>query len=138
MEQAIVDMTFNCQKHYFLSMQTISRACFMALDASINDAFKVLNNPSICGWHAGMRVQDILDQLSNIQGQPTPTVLEINAATFRGQYSAADAPEVPFWRIKDCAKVALLGRNPYMDGQLINNMIRLLLTNGLNDRPFKE
>ncbi len=55
-EQATVDTTFNRQKHYFLSMQNIEHACFMALDASINDAFKVSNNPSISRWHAGMRV----------------------------------------------------------------------------------
>jgi hypothetical protein len=43
-----------------------------------------------------------------------------------------------FWHIKDCAKVALLGCNPYMDWQLINSAIRLLLTTGLYIRPFEE
>jgi hypothetical protein len=112
MEQASVNTTFNNQKHYFLSMQNIKPACFTALDASIKDAFKVSNNPSIWGWHAGMRVQDILNRLSSIYGQPTLAVLEINDATFRGQYSAANAPEELFWHIEDCAEVALLGQNP--------------------------
>jgi hypothetical protein len=51
-------------------MQNIERVCFMALDASINNAFKVSNNPSIHGWHAGMRVRVVLDQLSSIYGRP--------------------------------------------------------------------
>jgi hypothetical protein len=46
-EQATFNTGFNCQKHYFLSMQNIDPACFTAPDASINDAFKVSNNPSI-------------------------------------------------------------------------------------------
>jgi hypothetical protein len=40
MEQATIDTTFNRQKHFFLLMQNIKHACFRALDASINDAFK--------------------------------------------------------------------------------------------------
>jgi len=72
MEQVSIDTLFNRCKHYFLSMQNIERACFTALDSSINDAFKVSNNPTVHGWHAGMRVIDILDQLSLIYGQPTP------------------------------------------------------------------
>jgi hypothetical protein len=53
-EQASIKSLFNQRKHYFLSMQNIKRACFMALDASINNAFKVSNNPNVRGWHAGM------------------------------------------------------------------------------------
>jgi hypothetical protein len=55
-KQANVNTTFNHQKHYFLSMQNMEHACFTALNASINDAFKVSNNPSICGWRTGMQV----------------------------------------------------------------------------------
>ena len=40
-EQATIDSTFAHRKHYFLSMQNIERACFMALDSSINYAFKL-------------------------------------------------------------------------------------------------
>jgi hypothetical protein len=46
-EQASVDTAFLQQKHYFLSLQNIKRACFNALDLSINDAFKVPNDPAI-------------------------------------------------------------------------------------------
>jgi hypothetical protein len=67
-----------------------------------------------------------------------PAMLEINDATFCGQYLAANAPEVLFWRIESCAKVAPLGHNPYTDRQLINNTIRLLLNTGLYVRLFEE
>ena len=39
-EQATINSTFARRKHYFLSMQNIERACFTALDSSVNDAFK--------------------------------------------------------------------------------------------------
>jgi hypothetical protein len=81
-EQASINMQFTCAKHFYLSMHNIERACFTALDASINDAFKVLNDPTIQGWHASMHIIDILDQLSTIYGQPTPAVLETNDAVF--------------------------------------------------------
>jgi hypothetical protein len=82
MEQASIDTCFACAKQYYLSMRNIKRACFTALDASINDAFKVSNDPIIQGWHAGTQVIDILDQLSTIYGQPTPAVLKTNDAFF--------------------------------------------------------
>ncbi len=59
-------------------MQNIERACFTALDSSVNNAFKVSNDPTIRGWHTGMRVIDILDQLSATYMQPTPSALEAN------------------------------------------------------------
>jgi hypothetical protein len=46
-KQATIDMRFAFQKHYFLSLQNIKRVCFTALNASINDAFKVSTNPTI-------------------------------------------------------------------------------------------
>jgi hypothetical protein len=137
-EQASIDTLFNRRKHYFLSMQNIERACFTALDSSINDAFKVSNDPTVQGWHAGMRVIDILDQLSLIYGQPTPAALEANDHIFRSPTSAADAPKVLFRRIEECAEKALLGQNPYTDKQLITNTIRLLLTTGLYIRAFED
>jgi hypothetical protein len=137
-EQASIDTSFNRRKHYFLSMQNIERACFTALDSSINDAFKVSNDPTVQGWHAGMRVIDILDHLSLMYGQPTPTALEANDHIFRSPTSAADAPEVLFRRIEECAETALLGQNPYTVKQVITNTIRLLLTTGLYIRAFED
>jgi hypothetical protein len=83
-------------------------------------------------------VTHILDQLSQIYGQPTPAALELNDVAFWSQYSAANAPKVLFRRIENCAEIAILGNNPYTDCQLINNAIHLLLTTGLYIRPFEE
>jgi hypothetical protein len=83
MEQASIDSLFNQRKTYFLSMQSIERTCFTSLNSLVNDAFKVSNNPTIRGWHAGMRVIDILDQLSVTYGQPTPSALEANDHIFQ-------------------------------------------------------
>jgi hypothetical protein len=117
-EQPSIDTRFARAKHYLLSMRNIERVCFTALNASVNDAFKVSNDPTIQGLHAGMQVIDILDQLSTIYGQPTPAVLEMNNTVFRSLYLVANAPEVLFCRIEECAEMALLGRNPDMDCQL--------------------
>jgi hypothetical protein len=137
-EQASIKSLFNQCKHYFLLMQNIERACFTALNASINNAFKVSNDPNIWGWHARMQVFDILNQLSVTYSQPTPAVLEANDHIFHSPTLAADAPEVLFCRIEECAKKALLGQNPYTKNQLIANKIRLLLTTGLYVRAFKD
>ena len=85
-----------------------------------------------------MSVQDILDQLLSIYGQPTPAAMEINDTAFRGVYSAADAPKLLFRRIEDCAEIATFGHNPYTDRQLLQNAICLLLTTGLYVRAFEE
>ena len=85
-----------------------------------------------------MRVIAILDQLSLIYGQPTPVVLEANDHIFQSPTSAANAPEVLFRRIEECAEKALLSQNPYTDKQLITNTIHLLLTTGLNIRVFED
>jgi hypothetical protein len=85
-----------------------------------------------------MQVLDILDQLSATYGQPTPAVLEANNHIFCSPTLAANAPQVLFRHIKECAKKALLGQNPYIDKQLITNTIRLLLTTGLYVCAFEE
>jgi hypothetical protein len=137
-EQGTADAAFICQKHYYQSMQNIERACFTTLDSSIDDAFKIFNDPAIVVWHAGRNVREILDQLSLIYGQLTPATLELNDVAFQSQYLAADAPELLFRHIENCAKIAIFGQNPYTDWQLIDNAIRLLLTTGLYQRPFEE
>jgi hypothetical protein len=63
-------------------MRNIKRACFAALDASINDAFKVSNDPTIQEWHAGMSVIFILNQLSELYSQPTRAILEMKDTVF--------------------------------------------------------
>jgi hypothetical protein len=81
-EQATIDMTFNCRKHYFLLMRNIEHMCFTKLYSSINDAYKVSNDPTILGWHARMSVMFILNQLSKLYSQPTLAVLEMNDTVF--------------------------------------------------------
>jgi hypothetical protein len=137
-EQASIDSLFSRRKAFFLSMQNIKRACFMTLDSLVNNAFKVSNNPTVQGWHEGMRVIDILDQLSGTYGQPTPSALEANDHIFQSPMSAADPPKVPFHRIEKCAKTVLLGTNLYTNKQLIMNTIHLLLTTGLYIRAFED
>jgi hypothetical protein len=140
MEQATIEMRFTCKKPYFLSMQNIEKVCFTALNTSVNDAFKVSNNPTIQGWHAGMYAMDILNQPSMIYGQPTlaPSILETNNTIFCSPYSATDTPKVLFRCIEECAEMALLVCNPYLDRQLMTNTIHLLLTTGLYIWPFEE
>jgi hypothetical protein len=62
----------------------------------------------------------------------------MNDTVFCSPYLAADAPEVLFRRVEECAKTALLGNNPYTDCQLVTNTIHLLLTTGLNTKLFKD
>ncbi len=137
-EQAYIDMRFARAKHYILLMHNIKRAYFTALNASINDAFKVSNDATIQDWHAGMQVINILDQLNTIYGQPTPAVLKTNNTVFCSPYLTANAPEVHFRRIKECAKMALLSRNLYTDCQPVTNAIHLLLMTGLYNQPSKD
>ena len=137
-EQATVDTVFARRKHYFLSMQNIERACFTALDTSVNDAFKLSTVAGVRGWHAGMTTMVILNQLSTTYGKPTSAALDANDTIFRGPYSAADAPETLFRRMEDCAEVATLGDNPYTDKQLVLATVRHLLTTGLYTRAFEE
>jgi hypothetical protein len=105
---------------------------------SINEAFQVSNVLGVAGWPAGMEIRTMLDQLSSTFGVPTPAALEMNDNEFRQPYSPADAPEVLFCRIENCAEVAIIGGNPYTDRQIVMNTVRLLLTTGIYTRMFEE
>jgi hypothetical protein len=131
MEEASVNTTSAREKHYFLLLQNIKRVCFNTLDLSVNDPFKVSNEPTIQGWHMGMTTWMILDQLSTSYGQPTPAATELNNTTFCGQYSATNAPEVLFRCIENCTEIVIMSNNPYTNCQLINNAVHLLLMTGL-------
>jgi hypothetical protein len=138
MEQATINTTFTHCKHCFLSMRNIEHACFTTLDLSINNKFKVSDDPAIQGWHARISCIFILDQLLELYCHPTQAILEQNDKVFCSPYLAANAPKFLFLRIKDCAEIALLGQDLYTCCQLINNAIRLLLTTGLYLYPFEE
>lgn len=137
-EQATIDAAFARGKHYFQSYTNISRVVYAALRTNINEAFQVSNLAGVTGWPASMEIREMLDQLSSTYGLPTPAALELNDNEFRRPYSAADAPEVLFRRIENCAEVAIIGGNPYTDRQIVMNTIRLLLTTGLYIRMFEE
>ncbi len=77
-EQATINLTFTRRKNYYMLMINIKQACFTAVDACINNNFKVSNDPTIQGWHTGMTVMSILNQLSDQYGKPTPVALEGN------------------------------------------------------------
>ena len=111
-EQATIDAAFVSQMHYFQSLQHIKHACFIVLDASIDDAFNVSNIPTIAGWPAGMETRVILDQLSQTYGQPTSAALELNCIAFHSPYSAVNAPEVLFRCIEIALRSRLWGRTP--------------------------
>jgi hypothetical protein len=70
-EQASIDTAFAHERHYYQLLINIKRACFIALNTNIDDAFKVSDIPTIMGWHAGMETRDILDQLSQTYGLST-------------------------------------------------------------------
>jgi hypothetical protein len=74
-EQATIDTTFARCKHDYQSLLNIKRACFTALDASINIVFQVSNDPTVQGWHAGMSTLVIIDQLVELYGHPTLAIL---------------------------------------------------------------
>ncbi len=137
-EQATIDATFAREKHYFNSWVNINRVLYAALRTSVNEAFQVSNVPGVAGWPAGMDIRVMLDQLSSTYCLPTPAALEMNDNEFRRPYSPADAPEVLFRRIKNCAEIAIIGGNPYTDRQIVMNTIRLLLTTGIYTRMFEE
>jgi hypothetical protein len=136
-EQATINTRFKRLKHYFMLMQNIEHACFTALNAIVNDAFKVSNMVNGCGWHAGMRVIYILDQLNNTYGKPTSSALEVNDNIFRSPYLTADVLQALFHPIEDCAKVTLLGKNHCTNRQLIYTAVCLLQSTGLYVRTFK-
>ena len=137
-EQDTVDATFAREKHYFNSWVNINRVLYAALCTSVNKAFQVSNVPGVAGWPAGMQIRTILDQLLSTYGLPTPAALEMNDNEFRRPYLPADAPEVLFRRIENCAEIAIIGGNPYTDRQIVMNKIRLLLTTGIYTRMFEE
>jgi hypothetical protein len=63
-EQAFINTAFARKRHNYQSLINIERACFIALNSNIDNAFKVSDIPTIEGWHTGIETQDILDQLS--------------------------------------------------------------------------
>jgi hypothetical protein len=122
------DRIFEMATNYFTSYLNINRALFRMLDDSIDNNFKVSNNPNLKGM--------ILQQLKTAYGKPTGTTLWDNDKIFRAPFGANEVPESVFLRLERCQEVALLGLNPYSQAQLVNCAIQLLLQSGIF--PVKE
>ena len=120
-EQETIDARFKRGKNSWESYMNIRRAVFNCLDDGIDDAFKVSNDPALTGWNASMEPREMFDQITVTYGQPTPAALLQNTTLFKSVYSPQDAPEVLFRHIEDCQEVQILGEDPYMAQQLLNN-----------------
>ena len=120
------------------SRMNIRRAVFNCLDDGINNAFKVSNDPALTGWNALMDPREMFDQITATYWRPTPAALLQNDTLFRSVYSPQDAPEVLFRCIKDCQEVQIIGEDPYMAQQLLNNAVRLLLQTDLYTHDFED
>jgi hypothetical protein len=136
--QATIDAQFKRAKNYYESYMNICRAVFNCLNDNIDDEFKVLNDPMLVGWNSSMEPREMFDQITKIYCKPTPAALLQNDALFRSVYSPNDAPKVLFRHIEDCQEVQILGEDPYIAQQLLNNAVRLLLQCGLYIRDFED
>ena len=135
---ATIDARYARARNYWRTYLNIKRACYNMLDDTVDDAFKVSNDPALTGWNPSMNIIDMLDQLVTTYGRPTPMALLQNDTLFRSAYSPIDAPEVLFRRIENCQEVQVLGEDPFTQIQLRNNAVRLLLGCGLYIRDFEE
>jgi hypothetical protein len=135
---ATIDASYNRAQNYWRTYLNIKRACYNMLDDTINDAFKVSNDPALTGWNLSMNIIDMLDQLVTTYGRPMPMALLQNDTLFRSAYSPVDAPEVLFRCIENCQEVQVLGEDPYTQVQLLNNAFCLLLGCGLYLHDFEE
>jgi hypothetical protein len=123
----MVDYAFKRNQNYFLSYSNINRACFCMLDDSVPIQFKVSNIPTLTGWNASMSIQEILTQLKTSYGKPTPMALHNNNLLFRSPMATNEAPEMLFYRIKQCQEIATLAGDPYTQMQIINTVIHILM-----------
>jgi hypothetical protein len=46
---------------------------------------------------------------------------------FQSLLNPVDAPEALFYRIEQCQEIQVLARDPYLDMQVINNAVHLLM-----------
>ena len=123
----MVDYAFERNKNYFLSYSNINRACFCMLDDSVPIQFKVSNIPTLTGWNASMSIQEILTQLKTSYSKPTPMALHNNDLLFRGPMATIEAPEMLFYRIKQCQEIATLAGDPYTQMQILNTVVCILM-----------
>ncbi len=85
-----------------------------------------------------MEPREMYDQITATYRHPTPAALLQNHTLFWGVYSPQDVPEVLFRCNEDCQEVQILGKDPYMAQQLLNNAVCQLLQSGLYTRDFED
>lgn len=118
-------------RNYFLSYENINRACFRLLDEIVRPEYKVSNFPGGIGWNSTMSIQDILSQLEMTFGRPSGTVLFSNNTTFTAPFNPAETPETLFRRVEECQEVAVLGRTPYSNAQIVGTTMYLFQQSGI-------
>jgi hypothetical protein len=106
------------------------------LDDTISNQFKVSNTFNLTGWNSTMTIRAILEQLKTSYGKPDTMMLFGNDTLFQSPFSATKAPEILFYRIKQCQEIQILVQDPYSPMQIINNPVRLLMQSGIF--PLKE
>ncbi len=83
-----------------------------------------------------MSVCLIIEQLETLYGKPNTMLLINNDVLFQSPFPATKAPEILFYRIKQCQEIQTITQDPYMPKQMIGNAVRLLMQSGIF--PLKE
>jgi hypothetical protein len=93
-----ITTTFTHQKNYYNTACNVYCAVYDALDAHINNAFKVAppTTPPTIGWNALMSLNDIFNQMMNTYSRPTPNAMHQNMMAFLSPYNPQDPPEILF------------------------------------------
>jgi hypothetical protein len=102
----------------------------------VPNQFKVSNTPTLTGWNVTRLIQVILTQMENLCGKPLAAALFTNDTLFKSPFHATEAPELLFYRIKQCQEIMTLGKLPYTTEQVISNALCLLMT--LQIFPLRE
>jgi hypothetical protein len=106
------------------------------LDENVADQFKVSNIPTFTGWNTSMSIRTMLDQLKGTYHKPDTMMLFANNTLFQSPFNPIDASEALFYRIEQCQEIQVLARDPYLDMQVINNAVCLLMQASIF--PLKE
>jgi hypothetical protein len=113
----MIDVTFTRDKNYYLSFLNINQACFKMLNETVSNQFKVSSTPNITGWNSTMMIRIILEQLEALYGKPDTMTLFRNNNLFRSPFPATKAPEMLFYRIKECQEIQTLAQDQHADHQ---------------------
>jgi hypothetical protein len=132
----MIDAIFVWDKNYFLLLLNVNQACFKMLNDTIFNQFEVSNTPNLTGWNSRMMICAILEQLETSYGKLDMMTLFGNNTLFRSPFPANEAPEMLFYRIKQCNEIQILAQDPYTPTQKFNNAVCLLMQSGIF--PLKE